>query len=90
MTDVRHRSDLSDYTGELQVNPIVRITDRNSGASGSESATTEDRPFPITVPCAATGSSSTGSTCSVSSSFNAIVPGAVVAGKRAIWAAGSR
>jgi len=89
MTDVRNRGDLSDYTGELQVNPTVRITDRSSGASGSESATTEDRSFPITVPCAATGSSSTGSTCSVSSSFNAIVPGAAVAGKRAIWELGA-
>ena len=67
----------------------MRITDRNSGPSGSESATTEDRPFPITVPCAATGSASTGGTCSVSSSFNAIVPGAVVAGKRAIWELGA-
>lgn len=67
----------------------MRITDRNNAPSGSESATTEDRRFPITVPCAVTGSSSTGSTCSVSSTFNAIVPGAVVAGKRAIWELGA-
>jgi hypothetical protein len=89
ITDVRKRGDLSDYAGELQVNPIVRITDRNNGTSGSDSATTEDRLFPITAPCAATGSPSTGGTCSVSSSFNSIVPGAVVAGKRAIWELGA-
>ena len=60
-----------------------------AGPRAPKSATTEDRLFPINVPCAATGSSSTGSTCSVSSSFNAIVPGAVVAGKRAIWELGA-
>jgi uncharacterized delta-60 repeat protein len=89
MTDVRLRSDLSDHTGELQVNPTVRITDRNNGASGTDRATTEDTPFPITTPCAATASSSVGATCSLTSSFNAIVPGAVVEGKRAIWQLGS-
>ena len=33
MTDVRNKNDLSDYTGQLQVNPLVRITDRNGGPS---------------------------------------------------------
>ena len=32
ITDVRNKTDLSDYTGELQVNPGVRITDRNNGS----------------------------------------------------------
>ena len=41
VTDVRKQSDLSDYTGELQVNPSVRITDRNNGPSGRRSG---DRP----------------------------------------------
>jgi hypothetical protein len=89
MTDVRLRSNLSDYTGELQVNPTVRITDRNNGASGTDPATGQDTPFPITTPCAATASTSVGATCSLTSSFNAIVPGAVVERKRAIWQLGS-
>jgi hypothetical protein len=45
-------------------------------------------PFPLTAPCTATPSSPSGSECSLSSSFNAIVPGGVVAGKRAIWQLG--
>jgi hypothetical protein len=88
ITDVRLRSDLSDYTGELQVNPTVRITDRNNGASGTDPATGQDTPFPITTPCAATAGAA-GATCSLTSSFNAIVPGAVVERKRAIWQLGS-
>ncbi len=89
MTDVRLRSDLSDYAGELQVNPTVRITDRNDVATGTDRATTQDTPFPITTPCAATASSSVGATCSLTSSFNAILPGAVVERRRAIWQLGS-
>jgi hypothetical protein len=88
ITDVRNTAGLGDYTGELQVNPTVRITDRSNGPGANEPATTADSQFPITVPCGATGGS-VGSTCSVSTSFNAVVPGAVVTGKRAIWALGA-
>jgi glucose/arabinose dehydrogenase len=85
VTDVRRRSGLGDYTGQLRVNPSVRITDRNNGPSGTEQATTKDIPFPITVPCLATSSSSIGGECSLSSSFNAIAAGSVVERKRAVW-----
>jgi hypothetical protein len=40
------------------------------------------------VPCAATISPTAGGTCSLSSSFNAILPGSVAAGSRAIWELG--
>ena len=89
ITDVRKQSDLSDYTGELQVNPSVRITDRNNGPSGTDPATGQDTRFPMTASCVATSSTSIGGTCSLTSSFNAIVPGAVVQGKRAIWQLGA-
>jgi predicted esterase len=88
VTDVRKKSDLSDYTGELQVNPSVRITDRNNGASGNDPATGQDTTFPMTASCVATSSTSIGGTCALTSSFNAVVPGAVVQGKRAIWQLG--
>lgn len=40
------------------------------------------------VPCAATVDTSVGASCSLSSTFNAVVPGSVVEGKRAIWQLG--
>ena len=89
ITDVRKQSDLSDYTGELQVNPVARITDRLNGPSQTEPATTQDTAFPMTVACAATPSTTVGGTCSLTSSFNAIAPGAVVEGKRANWQFGT-
>jgi hypothetical protein len=85
LTDVRKQSDLSDYTGELRFETFVQITDRQNGASENEPATVEGNPFPFTVPCTATAASGTGGACSLSSTFNAILPGSVVEGKRAIW-----
>jgi hypothetical protein len=85
ITDVRRQTNLSDYAGELQASPRVRITDRSNGPSGFEPATVSDTLFPMTVPCTATPSTSVGATCALSSTFNAIAPGSVVEGKRAVW-----
>ncbi len=75
-----------DYTGELRASLTLRITDRDYwNFQPSTSGTTVDKPFPVTVPCAATADTSIGSTCAVSTSANAVVPGSVKTGKRAIW-----
>ena len=88
ITDVRNKSNLSDYTGELQETAGARITDRLNGPSGDESGTVVDLPFPATVPCAATADTGIGATCSLATSFNTLVPGVVVENKRAIWQLG--
>ena len=86
ITDVRKRSDLSDYTGELELAPLVRITDRYNGPSQSEPATTQDSLFPVTVPCAATVGD-VGATCAVTTTFDGgHCRASVPEGKRAIWA----
>jgi glucose/arabinose dehydrogenase len=75
----------SDYTGEVQVTTRLRITDSDSGGV----ATTLDSPFNATVPCTATAAdTSIGASCSVDTTVDAIVPGAVTAGHRAIWGLG--
>jgi hypothetical protein len=86
LSDVRNQGTLSDYSGELSVEQAVQITDRLNGPGQDEAATVQANPFRIAVPCTPTASTTTGSDCSLSSSFNAIVPGSVVAGKRAVWA----
>jgi photosystem II stability/assembly factor-like uncharacterized protein len=83
IADVRRRSDLGDYTGQLRVDQSVRITDRLG-----EPTTAQDVQFPVTVPCTATASTSVGSTCSLSSTFDAILPGVIVEDKRAVWELG--
>jgi len=54
ITDVRQRSDLTDYAGELEGQVVLRITDRASGTGGNEVATASDIPFEFTIPCTAT------------------------------------
>jgi hypothetical protein len=85
LTDVRKRSDLSDYTGELRLVPATRITDRSQY---QEPATVQDSQFAVTVPCAATSQSDLGATCSVQTTFDAVVPGAITEGRRALWQLG--
>jgi hypothetical protein len=85
LTDVRLQGTLADYPGELQARLAVRLTDRASGASQNEAATVSDLSFAITVPCTPT-SAAAGSTCSVATSFDAVVPGSAQERKRSIWA----
>jgi hypothetical protein len=77
-----------DYAGELQGNGTIRITDHFNGAvggtGGTDPATVQDLPFPVTSPCANTADTTIGGTCAVSTSANGVVPGAVQDAKRAI------
>jgi ABC-type phosphate transport system substrate-binding protein len=99
VTDVRCRpgatpcgsanaADGADYTGEVQLDSTVRITDRINGTYGSQPATVQDIDFPVTFGCVNTAATNIGGSCTTTTSFNAVVPGAIVAGKRAIWQLG--
>ena len=47
-----------------------------------------DIPFPVNASCAATPDAGIGGLCSATTSFDAVVPGAIKEGKRAIWQLG--
>lgn len=87
--DIRNKSDLSDYTGELGPVALWRITDRFNGpiagSGGSDAATMPDVAFDFGgngIPCAATADATIGSTCVLDTTANAVVPGVIVEGKR--------
>jgi hypothetical protein len=90
LTDVRNKSDLSDYTGELRAESSLRITDKNNtpNPGGPGPGTLSDTTLGVTIPCASTPSATIGSACALSTSENALVPGTVIEGKRAVWALG--
>jgi acyl-homoserine lactone acylase PvdQ len=89
LTDVRNKSDLGDYAGELRANTTVRITDTNNGgASGSDPATVQDIPLGATMSCVATTGTTIGGACSVATSLDALVPGTVTDGNRSNWQLG--
>jgi hypothetical protein len=88
IADVRVAGSLGDYAGELGAAHTVQITDRAGGTAADEPNTTQAGLFRYALPCAPTASTATGSACTLSSSFNALVPGSVVEGTRAIWELG--
>ena len=96
MTDVRckagtspcataNAADGADYAGELRVLLTLRITDRGAG---DVAGTVVDTPFAAPMTCASSPSTSTGGTCSLSTSADAIIPGSVPEGERSIWELG--
>jgi hypothetical protein len=93
-TDVRCRTtnaacpggQSSDYTGKLLATSKLRITDKRNGPSQTEDATTADTDLKVPVACSATaGASIIGAECALSTTLNAVIPGAVIEGKRSIW-----
>ena len=89
-TDIRASGDLSDYTGELQAQATLRVTDRNNSPlppifPDDQPGTMQDTALSVTVPCATTADPTTGSTCSVTTSADTLVPGTVTEGDRAVW-----
>jgi hypothetical protein len=86
MTDVRNQAGLGDYTGELRASVGLGVTDRINGPSQQEDGSMQPFDLAITVPCAATGDTTVGSTCQVNTTADAVVAGTVKEGKRAVWA----
>jgi hypothetical protein len=66
-----------DYTGELQSNATIRITDHwnaTSPGGGTDPATVIDVPFPLNFQCANTADTSIGAICTVNTSAVAVGP----------------
>jgi hypothetical protein len=80
-------ADGADYTGELEGTAQIRISDHWNAVApggGPDAATVIDIPFPVVTGCTATASTGIGSTCAISTSANAVVPGAVKDTKRGV------
>ena len=77
----------ADYIGELQTTAQIRITDHFNAVApggGTDPATVVDIPFPVNTTCVNTAGTGVGGTCTTNTTANAVVPGAVKDGKRAI------
>jgi len=88
MTDVRRNTTgFPDYTGQLQLDTSIRVTDRDNGPSLF--ATVQDTGFKVTVPCAGTADTTVGSTCSVTTTADAVTgAGTIKEGRRSMWQLG--
>jgi hypothetical protein len=82
ITDVRNKTGLGDYTGQLKLIQDLRLTDRDNGPT---ELGTGDASLSFTVPCSATGSTSVGSTCALNTTADALAAGTVKESMRTIW-----
>jgi Tol biopolymer transport system component len=88
LTDVRRRADFSDYAGELRVTMAMQLTDKlsSTGLTASTAGTVQDAvDLSAVATCVPTTDTEVGSTCSLSTTADALVPGGVTEGKRAVW-----
>ena len=83
VTDVQRTSNSTDYTGNVIVAMLLRITDRANNPNGVTSATVQDYPFGAPMSCTATGGAA-GATCNVSSTLDTLVPNFAQEGKQAV------
>ena len=68
---------------------MIRPTDKLNGSEGGNpSATGVDVGWGPIVPCATTPATTVGSTCALTTTFNTLIPGAVVGGARSNWQLG--
>jgi hypothetical protein len=88
ITDVRNHPSGTDYTGKMLLRANLQITDQRNADEMPEWGTTQTMPFVWPVQCVATGDTTRGSNCIATASANALYPGAVVEGRRNLWAFG--
>jgi hypothetical protein len=75
-----------DYSGQLQANATIRVTDHYNGPGLNEAATIQDIPFPINLDCANTVDTTAGGVCTVSTNMPLACPdcGGVQEGQRTL------
>jgi hypothetical protein len=81
----------NDYVGELQARVVLQITDKNNmpAPNGPGAATTIEMPYSFDMPCTETPDDDfIGSACEVDTTADALIPGTIKEGARAIWQLG--
>jgi hypothetical protein len=78
----------ADYTGRLGVRVDLKITDQRNAPEMPEAGTTNTFPLEISTQCVSTVSTTIGADCSATTSLNALLPGAAVETRRAVWQLG--
>jgi hypothetical protein len=77
-------TDGPDYSGQVQGNAMIRISDHFNGPGLNEAATVQDIPFPVNGSCVNTVSTTIGGQCTTNTTANAVVPGSVKDAQRAV------
>ena len=81
-TDVRKQADGTDYAGNLIFRLALRVSDRGTGTSEGLSGTVGDSDISLPINCTTTGDSTIGSSCSINTTIDTLVPNFAREGKR--------
>jgi len=73
-----------DYSGGIQGNATIRISDHYNGPGLNEAATVTDIPFPVNGTCVGGTPANIGGQCDTHTTANAVVPGSVKNTQRAV------
>jgi hypothetical protein len=73
-----------DYSGWLEGNAVIRISDHDNGPGRNEAATVQDIPFPVGAPCVNTDDTSIGGFCSSSFAPQPLIPAQDYSGRRTV------
>ena len=85
LTDVRHRANPSNPYALAVFAPVpVRLTDKNLGCCGLPGTISGTFGLFLEAPCVSGGPGS-GATCSLTTTADSLIPGAVPEGKRSLW-----
>jgi len=79
----------SDFTGKILLKTSLRVTDKLNGSPAVDGATVEDFDLEIPVTCVTTASTTIGATCNLTTRLNTLIPGALLDGKRSVYALNS-
>lgn len=82
IADVRVSGTLDDYSGQVAAQAVTRMTDR-TGSAGDPATATDVR-FALTTSCAPTAATTVGATCSLTTTLDTLIPGAVVEKQRTV------
>ena len=85
LTDIRNKPSLTDYVGPVTLPTTLQITDNSNAPETPEPGTGQPINYQAQVGCTGTISTSIGSTCSLNTTANSIVPGTVIESRRSVW-----
>jgi hypothetical protein len=89
LADIRNNPSGTDYVGRVLLSHTLQIVDTNNAVENPEPGTVVSIPYSYPVDCVATPSDlTTGSTCTLNTTADAIIPNTVSENKRTIWEIG--
>jgi hypothetical protein len=88
LADVRNNPSGSDYVGRVLLQHTLQVVDTNNAIENPEPGTMVSIPYNYPIDCVSTLDTTIGSSCSLNTTADAIIPNTISENKRTIWEVG--